>query len=1191
MREQTTATARRVGRAAARRLRRRARRVRDKTPLWRLKPPTVSIVVPFYNVEDYLGECLDSLAAQTYGNYEVLLVDDGSPDGSRAIAERHAAADPRIRLLTRENGGLGAARNTGIRRARGRFLTFVDSDDLLPENALEILVGSARRTGSDIVAGGVRRFDPHRYWRPAWMREVHLHRREGVTIEEYPQLLRNLYTWNKLFRRDFWNAQQLWFREGVAYEDQPIITQLFARAHGIDVLPDVVYSYRMRDDSSSISQQTASLRDLRDRISAWQATREALSQEKVPLLYQAWLQTLFSAHFHWYLNSAGTSHDTYWTEIHKAVTELTDAAPQEVWDRTEPDKRVLLQLTRLDRRYDAQEFVRREARRTGAWKSTVTPDGILLHLPFFGDHELPDELFLIRPEQISLAHSVERFRWLEDGSAPRCEISGWAYLAKVDLAEHASDVTLLLRSSVSGEIHEVSTAPVERTCFPMPADDDWCDYQQGTFTACVDLDHIVSGGKPDEAWDILLRVDAAGFSVTSPVTRLVRSGSAGVIPARELSDTRALVAEWRFNEPLRMVLIETPFRLGVVRLEGRRLAGTITGDGAHEVRQVQVSHRGRRAVGRAEPTADGAAFRVLLPQVRQLAPDGQTRWDVFAVTADGTLHRIFLTDEPETVAARDGRVIALQRTPRGFLALHESLVRAVATDLAVTDDGAISITGTVWGPHAVAVRPVAKGKKTRGVGERVRVEGDRFRTVLPLCHDALRFGSRPLPYGEHDVRLLVEDSEERVVDVPLRMAPELSDRLPILVETKLEQGRLVRGREGGVRVSLDRPVGEQRGRHQQLRLRAETVTHGRLTRGVLFRSYFGELATDNGLSIQRELRRRGSDLPVFWAVQDHSVAVPEGGISVVVNSPEWYDLLFSVSYYVDNMYQPEYHRKPPGQVIVQTFHGYPFKTMGHPHWENMQFSRARIESYDARSREWDFLVSPARYATALLTRDFAYEGAVLEIGYPRNDVLLSKDAEAIRAVTRDSLGIQDEQTAVLYAPTFRDYLAKRDNRARMADFFDFEAATDALGDGYVLLVRGHAFNARARQRVGGVGRVVDVTDYPEVSDLYLASDAAVVDYSSLRFDYAVTGKPMVFHVPDLRRYQDTRGWLLDFAPTAPGPRVDTTAEVVHHLQDLERLRSDYAATYAAFRENYLDLEDGRAGERFVDAVFVPRNDA
>ena len=81
--------------------------------------PLLSIVLPIYNVEEYLEECLDSIAAQSFSDYELLVVDDGSPDGSRAIAERYAGSDRRIRIITRENGGLGAARNTGFREAAG----------------------------------------------------------------------------------------------------------------------------------------------------------------------------------------------------------------------------------------------------------------------------------------------------------------------------------------------------------------------------------------------------------------------------------------------------------------------------------------------------------------------------------------------------------------------------------------------------------------------------------------------------------------------------------------------------------------------------------------------------------------------------------------------------------------------------------------------------------------------------------------------------------------------------------------------------------------------------------------------------------------------------------------------------------------------------------------------------------------
>ena len=156
----------------------------------------------------------------------------------------------------------------------------------------------------------------------------------------------------------------------------------------------------------------------------------------------------------------------------------------------------------------------------------------------------------------------------------------------------------------------------------------------------------------------------------------------------------------------------------------------------------------------------------------------------------------------------------------------------------------------------------------------------------------------------------------------------------------------------------------------------------------------------------------------------------------------------------------------------------------------------------------------------------------------------------------------EDQTAVLYAPTFRDYLRQTTTARAMVDFFD----VDARRRGARGRLRDPGPRARLqRPRPAARGQrpgIIDVTDYPEVSDLYLAADAAIVDYSSLRFDFGVTGKPMVFLVPDLQRYQETRGWLFDFEPTAPGPLRD------HHrprwsdrLLHLDEVREKHAAAY------------------------------
>src|SRR5690606_5783129 len=119
--------------------------------------PLVSVVVPVYAVEQYLADCLRSIVSQSYRNLEVIVVDDGSPDGSYEIADAFARTDSRVRIIRRANGGLGAARNTGVAEARGRYLTFVDSDDIVPRDAIARMVGSLQQSGSDFVVGAVRR--------------------------------------------------------------------------------------------------------------------------------------------------------------------------------------------------------------------------------------------------------------------------------------------------------------------------------------------------------------------------------------------------------------------------------------------------------------------------------------------------------------------------------------------------------------------------------------------------------------------------------------------------------------------------------------------------------------------------------------------------------------------------------------------------------------------------------------------------------------------------------------------------------------------------------------------------------------------------------------------------------------------------------------------------------------------------
>ncbi|MGI8457404.1 MAG: CDP-glycerol glycerophosphotransferase family protein, partial [Propionibacteriaceae bacterium] len=472
----------------------------------------------------------------------------------------------------------------------------------------------------------------------------------------------------------------------------------------------------------------------------------------------------------------------------------------------------------------------------------------------------------------------------------------------------------------------------------------------------------------------------------------------------------------------------------------------------------------------------------------------------------------------------------------------------------------------------------------------------RVAASIPLTADRWGFGGRVLPSATYDLVAAVDGRAEtagrfedgiqvRVGDALLADLPRPDHRPGLRTEVQLR-------RPAGLQLEVRPPLDDtETGARPQRALQdglARRLAHPEVEpASVLLRSYYGEICGCNPLAVHQELRRLGTDHTIYWAVRDHSVVVPEGGIPVIYESAEWYRVLHQAEYYVDNMHQPLYHRKPPHQVQVQTFHGYPFKQMGVSHWSQQQRDVAHVRSYLARAADWDYLVSPASYGTAALCAEFGFPNEVLEIGYPRNDVLQDARAAPLRVEVRRRLGIADHQTAVLYGPTFRDQLSRNDFVASMIDFLDVAELSRLVGPDVVVLIRGHAFNARTAERVATSGNVVDVTDYPDIAGLCLASDAAVLDYSSLRFDYALTGKPMIFMVPDLEIYLGrTRGSMFAFEPTAPGPFVSTTAEVAAAVADLDGVRARFAEPYATFRRDYLDLDDGLAARRLVERVFL-----
>lgn len=213
------------------------------------KTPLASIIVPVYNVEKYVNECLDSIIKQTYTNIEIIVVNDGSLDSSLKICQDYALKDARISIINQKNSGLSAARNSGLSVSKGDYIIFVDSDDLLEKHAVEMFINEAQASNAEVVLGKVKRFTQN-----GDMRDYnHIDKRqEKDGIDVLKMLLKgtpiNISVCGGGYRRNLFD--DLRFPVGVICEDWYIMPDIYLNVKKVILIPHLCYLYR--ENASSI---------------------------------------------------------------------------------------------------------------------------------------------------------------------------------------------------------------------------------------------------------------------------------------------------------------------------------------------------------------------------------------------------------------------------------------------------------------------------------------------------------------------------------------------------------------------------------------------------------------------------------------------------------------------------------------------------------------------------------------------------------------------------------------------------------------------------------------------------------------------------------------------------------------------------------------------------------------------------
>ena len=344
---------------------------------------------------------------------------------------------------------------------------------------------------------------------------------------------------------------------------------------------------------------------------------------------------------------------------------------------------------------------------------------------------------------------------------------------------------------------------------------------------------------------------------------------------------------------------------------------------------------------------------------------------------------------------------------------------------------------------------------------------------------------------------------------------------------------------------------------------------------ILFNSFAGRKYDDSPKAIYEAMRRdpRFKGYHFVWAFHQPEKYTVKGAKKIKTDGLDYFITALMARVWVTNSsVERGLNFKGKHTVYFNTWHGTPMKKMGTDINSGNQSFKSKGGS------TVDVMMSQGRFETEIFSRSFRIpKDRFLEAGLPRNDILANY-TEKQRESIRRKLGIKPEQKVILYCPTFREYEKDENLGVVMAPPMDLKRWQDSLGSDYVLLMRAH-YEVSKVMSIDENEFVRDMTDYPVLNELFIASDILISDYSSVFFDYSITGKPMLHFTYDYDKYSSKRGMYFDIREYLSG--AETEDELISIIKDMnEQIERDKTI---CFRDEYVNFY-GNAAVRAVDRI-------
>lgn len=1156
----------------------------------------ISVIVPLYNVEAYIKACLDSLLLQSFGDFEVVIVNDGSTDDSALIAQKYAERDSRFRLVHQENGGLGNARNTGVKEARGAFYFFLDSDDVLPKDALENLYQAAVENNSDIVTGFMVRFTKVAVSQSGLHNNsgVFTQRRINTNMEETPELFFDTCACNKLYRADFWQKTAMKFPEGVVNEDIALITCSLATSRAVTVIPEVVYYWRIREDGKkSLSQSNSSAKNFIDRLLAIE-TVEAFFKERsitAPSILRMKNYKWLNHDLGMFLWQVRGREDEYSNLIYDKLFEFI-----QTHDLTESDfaKTQIEHQIRYDsiRKGDREGFFRVCARIMDKQvvHSMIHGKGAALYARYPG----VDRNFL-------LAEAIRRapiprgmIRMARQGDA--VEITGYGinqYLAcgtrraieaKAFLVHENGGETPLACTPVKDADMAQKHGVRMKTLIPKTWQN---DHTYAAVSVVLPLSALTLCG----VYRIRVGVAINGNHYTYYMGETETCGSLPLPGRMAMSGDKACTIALSDKLDLTITAQSLQNAAEAIAFENGMLAVSL------RARDALVSSTPIMVMESAKtfPFADrGETYREICGTVNEF--DGEAtlvfpiaeadisagqRWRLQWKDAEGKRTNIppslpwtFARQRIGSLclgATEEKGALVFSVTPGNHLALKMEHTGSLLS--LHTEDRYPELSTELLSQSDFVLRLLCleNGKMIDIPGD---VEADGRHTLRGLFAFDLFDAQNPVLKGTWTVSTLLLLPDGRIVQKNL-YGTEFHQQ----TVTREDLGReaILRSSEEGLRLTV--------------RLRTDIIHAGPRKsaifrhilfplmhllpvrrKQVLFEVNGGSDYLCNPRAMYDYIRSIGG-YKCIWSFTDEMTPIDGDAIRVRRDGLRFYYYLLTSKYFINNLRCVPVKKKKR-TIDIYTMHGTPLKKMGFD-VVGEDMTDPDVRNIQTAVTRWNHVVSMSAYDDDVIRQAYHYDKNILQTGYPRNDFLFAHATdERLQRSIRDSLRIPEGKKVILYAPTFREV-----NNFTLA--LDVRRLKERFGEEYVLVMRMHYYTTAKIDPQVYDAFTINGNAVKDIRDLYLISDLLITDYSSSMFDYAILKRPILLYTYDYKRYMNERGTYCDIREDYPGLICDTMDEVIHALENQDGLMPDVLRMNARFDE----YERGDACERIYAEVF------